>query len=155
MLPHKEKGMGRLLCAALMGLLAASLAAGEDAAAAKPPATKKQAAGTMTGQCHCGHVKYRVQGPIRKCSTCDCRGCQRATGALRVPFVTVLRSAFTITQGEPKPFRGTSKAQCDVNGVWHFCPRCGTQVFWKPHKGNLVDIFAGTLDDTSVFKPKK
>jgi len=117
--------------------------------------TKEHAAKPITGQCHCGHVKYRVQGRVIKCSYCDCAGCRRATGTLKAPFVTVRRSDFTITAGEPSCFRSTSKAKCDCHGDWYFCPRCGTQVFWKGHKGNELDIFAGTLDDVTLFQCKE
>lgn len=107
----------------------------------------------MTGQCHCGNVKYKAQGPIVKSSYCDCRGCQRATGTLKAPFVTVLRSGFRITAGEPSRFRADSGEACDAHGEWTFCPECGTQVFWKGDTGNELDLFAGTLDDTTVFQP--
>ena len=92
---------------------------------------------------------------MTKCSHCDCRGCQRATGTLKVPFVTVPRKNFKITAGKPSQFRAKSGEKCDVHGVWVFCPQCGTQLYWLGNKGDQLDIFAGTLDDTSVFKVKK
>jgi len=137
----------------LRTVLLALLAVGVARALAED--AKQGAAKSITGQCHCGHVKYTAQGPVVRRSYCDCRGCQRATGTLKAPFVTVLRSAFTTTAGEPASFRSDSKAKCDCHGVWHFCPKCGTQVFWKGDKGNELDIFAGTLDDTSIFQVKE
>ena len=107
---------------------------------------------TITGQCHCGHVKYEAQGPVVKCSYCDCRGCQRSTGTLQAPFITVRRADFKVTAGKTTEFRAKSGEKCDCHGVWNFCPKCGTQVFWKGDKGNELDIFAGTLDDTALFK---
>ena len=141
--------MRRVIGAVLVGLLAVGVAVGQGGK------EKKEAAKPITGRCHCGYVKYRVQGRVIKCSFCDCRGCQRASGALKAPFVTVLGAAFTITAGKPAHFRSDSKAKCDCHGVWHFCPRCGTQVFWKPDKGKQLDIFAGTLDDTTIFQCKE
>ena len=49
-------------------------------AGARAEDAKERPAKPITGQCHCGRVKYRVQGPVVKCSYCDCGGCQRATG---------------------------------------------------------------------------
>ena len=69
--------------------------------------------------------------------------------------MTVLRAGFRLTAGKPSRFRAASGKKCDAHGVWHFCPKCGTQVSWKGDKGNQLDIFAGTLDDTAVFQPKK
>jgi len=138
-----------LAVAILAGVVVAEDDKAEGKASGKPVAT------AITGQCHCGAVKYEASGPVVKSSYCDCRGCQRATGAIQAPFVTLLRAGFKVTQGKPTEFRAKSKAKCDCHGTWHFCPKCGTQLFWKGDKGKELDVFAGTLDDTSVFQPKK
>jgi hypothetical protein len=108
----------------------------------------------ISGQCHCGHVKYEAQGPVVKCSYCDCQGCRRATGTLKAPFVTVRRAGFKITAGEATEFRAASGVKCDAHGTWHFCPKCGAHVFWKGNRGSEIDIFAGSLDDAALFQPK-
>jgi len=107
----------------------------------------------ITGGCHCGQVRYVAQEPIVKSSYCDCSGCQHATGTLHAPFVTVLRDHFSVTAGQPARFRAPSGERCDAVGVWFFCPNCGTHVYWLCDHGNELDIFAGSLDDTSVFQP--
>lgn len=106
----------------------------------------------ITGRCHCGDVAYEARGPIIKCSTCDCRGCRKTTGTLKAPFVTVARARFKVTAGVPATYQATSGDRCDAHGVWHFCPRCGSPVFWLGHKGDEVDLFAGSLDDVTVFR---
>jgi hypothetical protein len=108
---------------------------------------------TITGHCHCGGIQYKAEGPIVKTSYCDCPGCQKATGTLQAPFVTVLRGNTEVTAGEPSVFRAKSGDRCDEHGEWLFCPDCGTQVFWRGFRGNELDIFAGTLNDPSVFQP--
>ena len=107
----------------------------------------------ITGHCHCGEIRYEAQGPIVKSSYCDCSGCQRATGTLRAPFVTVQKSGFRITEGTPAVYRASSGERCDAHGEWTFCPHCGTQLYWGDPQGSEVDIFAGTLDDTGLFQP--
>jgi hypothetical protein len=109
----------------------------------------------FTGHCHCNFIKYQVQGDIIKCSYCDCKGCQKATATLKAPFVSVLRTAFTLTSGEPSKYDAASGEKCDKFGEWYFCPKCGTQVFWKAHEGNELDLFAGTLDDVKLFQVKE
>lgn len=109
---------------------------------------------TITGQCHCGYVQYEAQGPIIKSSYCDCLGCQRATGTLKAPFVTILRDNLKVTGSQPSEFRPLTGDRCDEFGAYHFCPRCGTQIYWKGHEGNELDLFAGTLDDVSLFTAK-
>ena len=105
------------------------------------------------GACHCGQVRYAVVGPVVRCSFCDCRGCQRATGALKAPFVTVRRADFRIVQGVPTEFRSDSGAKCDARGTWFFCPACGTTLYWRAREGAELDLLAGTLDDPRCFDP--
>ena len=107
----------------------------------------------ITGRCHCGQLKYEAQGPIVKSSTCHCAGCSRATGTFEVPFVSVLRKSFRIAEGELSEFRAGDGEACDAHGSWHFCPECGTHIFWKGFEGEELDLFAGTLDDPSLFSP--
>jgi len=148
--------MRELIGTVLVASLAVGIVIGQAGGAEKDRgATQKKAVSRMTGRCHCGHVTYEARGPIVKCSYCNCRGCQRATGTLKAPFVTVSRKAFRVTAGKPTPFRAASGVKCDAHGVWHFCPKCGTQVFWKGDRGNELDIFAGTLDNTALFQVKK
>ncbi len=78
---------------------------------------------SITGQCHCGQVKYEVQGPVVESNYCDCRGCQRATGTLKSPFLVVRQAGFKVVAGEPATFRAASGVKCDLHGVWHFCPK--------------------------------
>ena len=145
--------MRKMIGAALVALLVAAVVIGQENKAkgdSMHQATEKK----IVGQCHCGNIKYKAAGPIIKCTYCDCRGCQRATGTLKAPFVTVQRVTFNVTAGQLAEFRAKSGEKCDRHGVWHFCPQCGTQVFWKGDKGEEIDIFAGTLDDTKFFQPK-
>ena len=109
----------------------------------------------ITGQCHCGHIKYEAQGPVVDSNHCNCRGCQRATGSLRSAILVVPRAGFKIVSGKISSFRAKDGVKCDKHGIWYFCPKCGSQVYWKPDRGQVFDIFAGTLDDLTIFKPKK
>ena len=152
--------MRNLLTGLLVVILAVSVGVGracagdETEAGMTCEAGKKSTKRGITGQCHCGHVKYRVQGLILDHNYCSCRGCQKATGTLKAPFVVVTKASFKTTAGTPSRYRAESGVKCDAHGVWHFCPKCGTQVFWIGDKGDTVDIFAGTLDDTALFRPQ-
>ena len=108
----------------------------------------------LTGQCHCGEIKYEAVNNIIKCSYCKCRGCQRSSGALDVPYVTVSAKDFTITAGTPAEFRASCGDSCDAHGTWLYCPKCGGRLCWKSNNGEQMDICAGSLDDTSVFSVK-
>jgi hypothetical protein len=106
---------------------------------------------TITGQCHCGAISYRAQGPILRQGICYCRACQKATGTLASPNLGVAIDTFEITKGEPTVFKAESKEACD-SGVFHFCNQCGSQLYWLDAAGQELAIFVGTLDDTTLFK---
>lgn len=144
----------KLAIAAMLGvLLATAVVLGQGA---KPAAAAgaQTAVAPITGHCHCGALQYEIRGPVLRCSYCSCPGCQRASGTLRVPFLTVRRAAVQVTAGELAEFQAKQGVKCDADGVWQFCPKCGTQVFWKGHRGDELDVFAGTLDNTALFQAK-
>jgi len=107
-----------------------------------------------SGSCHCGKVEFTVNGPILGQSYCDCKACQKATGTLKVPFITVSKDSLTIDKGDLSIAHGSTGVKCDNNGFWQHCPECGTKIYWVPHQGDQIDILVGTLDDTSVFRPE-
>jgi len=118
------------------------------------PATQAKKPEAITGQCHCGQLKYEVTGTVIKCSYCDCQGCRRATGALKAPFVTVAWKDLKVSGGEAAKFQMSGGKKCDAAGAWYSCPTCRSPLYWKGHKGEEVDLFAGTLDDAKVFVVK-
>lgn len=105
----------------------------------------------FVGQCHCGAVKYEAVKPVVKCSYCDCQGCQRATGSLKAPFVTVKQDGFKILAGKVTEFKSDSGIKCDAHGKWYFCSQCGGHLYWQSDNGGDVDLFAGSLNDKSIF----
>ena len=108
---------------------------------------------TISGRCHCGAIRYVVTGPAVRSSTCDCEGCRRASGALKVPYVTVSNAVFKVTAGVPSVYRAVSGEKCDCRGAWNYCATCGSPLFWKGDQGGTVDLFAGSLDDPTLFHP--
>jgi hypothetical protein len=145
-----------LLGAAFVVALAAAMAVGQGNPP-KPETSGTQAASTnrITGRCHCGYIAYEADGAGARCDDCACQGCRRASGSLKTQYVVVSPAALKITAGQPSEFRAKSAAECDKAGVWQSCPKCGAPVFWKSNKGDQIDIFAGTLDDTRVYRPKR
>lgn len=106
----------------------------------------------ITGRCHCGYIRYEVEGPVIKCSYCDCDGCKKATGALKAPFVTVGKAGFKTTAGEVATFKAQTGDRCDAHGAWHFCQKCGSPIYWANDDSDQMDLFAGSLDYTALFQ---
>ena len=108
----------------------------------------------ITGQCHCGAVKYESVGPIFRQGTCNCRACQRATGTLESPNIGVKPETFRIVQGTPSHYKAESGDGCE-GGLWHFCAKCGAPLYWKAPDEHEVAIFVGSLDNTKLFNKEK
>lgn len=102
--------------------------------------------------CQCGNLNIRVEADPDFCLVCNCRACQRRTGS---PFGTGMyfkKSAVTIL-GAYKNWRRLSDS-----GLWlenHFCPECGTNLFWSlerrpEHYGVSYGCFATPVPEPSA-----
>lgn len=104
----------------------------------------------FTGGCLCGAVRYECSAKPVFMGNCHCRDCQRTTGTAYVAAVLVPREAVAIT-GEVKQF--DVKADSGRTFSRSFCPNCGSRLFGQRAVGNLLSIMAGSLDDSSWFRP--
>jgi hypothetical protein len=109
--------------------------------------TNRQAA------CHCGQLRLEVAGDPFAVSICNCLACQRRTG-----------SAFGMQAGfKADPVRvlgrfndyGRISDEPDrKEHVFHFCPDCGSQVFYtEPSEPDLVVVSVGSFADPTFPPP--
>lgn len=84
---------------------------------------------------------------------CHCKHCQRQSGSAFSMLVAVPKGSLTLS-GEPlAEFRDVGDSTQPV--VRKFCPKCGSPVLSDVAIMPMFDfIKAGTLDDTSWFKPQ-
>jgi hypothetical protein len=105
----------------------------------------------ITGGCLCGAVRYEADGEPVIALHCHCRDCQRASGTGHVPIM-VMRKPQVSVSGRTRSFAVTGGS--GHKAVRHFCPACGSLQFGTPEMDtSFFTIYAGTLDDPSVFKP--
>jgi hypothetical protein len=87
--------------------------------------------------CHCGQLTLQVEGEPLRVSICHCLACQRRTGSAFGMQAGFEREQVTIT-GDYKGFTRISDESDRREHVFHFCPECGSQVFYteddRPHK---------------------
>jgi hypothetical protein len=106
----------------------------------------------LTGQCHCGQLAYEINQDNLVRSDCDCRDCQRATGALEVPFVSVNPANLLLKKGTGSEFRAAGGEKCDRYGKWMFCAQCGTTILWMSDSGDRYDVLAGTINEVKAVQ---
>lgn len=97
----------------------------------------------LTGGCHCGAIRYEVEGEPFTHALCHCSDCRRHAGAPMVGWTMYAKKALRITKGEPKLYKSSE------HGRRLFCSNCGTGLFYKNAVTlpGIVDIQSGTYDE--------
>jgi hypothetical protein len=104
-----------------------------------------------TGGCLCGAVRWEADGAPKFMGHCYCADCRKASGAGFIPFMGFVSDAVRLT-GESRKF--FSPAANGGDAVRNFCPVCGGLVFGgEAGKDTMFTIYAGSLDDPSLFHP--
>jgi hypothetical protein len=102
---------------------------------------------TMTGGCHCGAIRYEVQGAPMHHALCHCTDCRRSAGAPMVGWAMFQADAVRVTQGGPSVYESSE------HGRRHFCARCGTGLFYANavNLPGIIDVQSATLDDAAAL----
>lgn len=109
------------------------------------------AAAQRVAQCSCGQLRVTCRGEPRLVSLCHCLDCQRRTG-----------SAFGIAAFWPREDiasegRSTPTSRRGESGFsirFHFCPDCGSTVFWEPErKPDMIAVAVGAFGDPGFPPP--
>ena len=104
-----------------------------------------------TGGCLCGALRYEADGEPLFAGHCYCSDCRRASGSGFIPFMGFSSSAVRFS-GETRKF--VSKSARGSDAVRNSCPICSSLVFGgEIGKTDSFTIYAGSLDDPSLFSP--
>jgi len=100
------------------------------------------------GQCHCGAVHYEMPAETIHKALCHCSDCRRHSGAPAVAWGLVSKDQLKV-EGETKEYASSD------NGRRHFCPECGTALFYTNDVifPGQVDVQIATLDDPDAIRP--
>lgn len=103
-----------------------------------------------TGGCHCGAVRYRVEGDAQHVALCHCSDCRKSAGAPAVAWAAFTEDQFALEQGEVTTFNSSGAS------MRSFCPKCGTGVFFRNAETlpGIVDVQAATLDAPETYAPQ-
>ena len=103
-----------------------------------------------SGGCHCGAVRYEVDGEPLHQALCHCSDCRKSSGAPMVAWAAFREEVFKVTQGEAKTINSSGASHRS------FCPECGTGLYFRNAEAlpGIVDIQTVTLDDPEAFPPQ-
>ena len=114
---------------------------------------------TRKASCRCGKLSVTYKGPDpERITLCHCNSCQLRTGTAFSIQGRFPRGKVKIEGKSTKwTFPSDSKKQvCDSGGAtYHFCPVCGTTVYWDIAAApDVIGIAIGTLTDPTFPPPK-
>ncbi|MGK6319291.1 GFA family protein [Sphingomonas sp. DT-204] len=104
-----------------------------------------------SGGCLCGAIRWKSRSEPDYMGICCCADCRKASGSGFVPFMGFAAADMSFS-GEPRQYRSTA-----IHGgeaTRNFCPQCGGLVFGGGiGETDSHTIYAGSLDDASLFRP--
>lgn len=99
---------------------------------------------THRASCQCGQLSAEFDGDPNFSVVCNCRACQKRTGA---PFGTgAYFDEFTMSvDGSSRTWQRIAPTGRKLEN--HFCPDCGTTVFWTLEmRPGMVGVAYGSFD---------
>jgi hypothetical protein len=109
----------------------------------------------ITGQCHCGHVRYEADIDPDRVSVCHCTDCQTLTGSAYRVTVAARREDVQLTGQPPKLYKKI--AESGRERLQYFCPECGSPLF-VTGEGADAEIWGirwGSIHERRTLTPKR
>jgi len=106
---------------------------------------------TRQASCSCGQLEVTVSGEPVRISMCHCRACQRRTGS---PFGVQARYAESDVEvnGQSQAWRRIADSGHSI--TFHFCPNCGSTVFYRPEQEpEIIAVAVGGFADPGFPPP--
>ena len=131
--------------------------------AADPKSEQGTAIKTRKASCRCGQLSVTYKGPDpERITLCHCNSCQLRTGtafSIQARFprakakIEGKSTTWKFPEDKKKPVTYKS---CDSGGAtYHFCPVCGTTVYWDIDAApEIIGIAIGTFTDPTFPPPK-
>jgi hypothetical protein len=108
---------------------------------------------TRIATCACGQLRVTCQGDPAKVSLCHCLDCQKRTGSTYGIAAFFPRNDVT-ANGAFRTYRRPADSGFAVN--FHFCPDCGSTVFWEPERRpDAIAVAVGSFADPAFPAPSQ
>jgi hypothetical protein len=108
----------------------------------------------VTGNCHCGAIRYEAEIDPETVGICHCRDCQSLTGTAFRVFVRAAPGTFKLVSGLPRIYVKTTDSGAKREQA--FCETCGSPIYGAAPGPDprVYSIRAGTLDQRDELRPK-
>jgi hypothetical protein len=106
-----------------------------------------------TAECACRSFKVRVEAEPIVVGACNCTQCQRRSGSVFAVVAYFPKDNVQVVSGAYKTFDYT--ADSGRKGEMHFCPECGSTVFWDAeYRRDLRGVAVGCFADPTFPPPQ-
>ena len=106
---------------------------------------------TRHAACSCGQLHLTIDGESARISMCHCLACQRRTGVVFSNQARFWREQVTFT-GKATTWNRTAESGNVV--TFHFCPTCGSTVYWESESfPGYVIVAIGNFADANFPAP--
>jgi hypothetical protein len=108
---------------------------------------------TRRASCQCGQLSLSCEGEPVRISMCHCIPCQQRTGSVFGVQARFPRDQVKSIDGRSTAFTRTADSGSSVTS--HFCPQCGSTVYWE--LGGFPDVIAvavGAFADPNFPAPR-
>lgn len=103
--------------------------------------------------CACGQLSVTCHQDPAKISLCHCLECQRRTGST-YGIAALFHRSDVEPRGEARQY--TRLADSGFQVVFHFCPNCGSSVYWEPRRApDLIAVAVGAFADPDFPAPSQ
>ena len=108
---------------------------------------------SRTAHCQCESLRVEAQGAYEAVVACSCSACQRRTGSVFGVGVYYPRTQLTLA-GESREYVRIADSGQPFRS--HFCPTCGTTVYWSSDRDpSRIGIAVGAFADPTFPAPNR
>ena len=106
---------------------------------------------TRVATCACGKLSVTCHREPAKVSQCHCLECQKRTGST-YGIAAFFQRADVEPHGEARQYTRTADSGFEV--VFHFCPNCGSSVYWEARRApDVIGVAVGAFADPDFPAP--
>jgi hypothetical protein len=106
-----------------------------------------------TATCACGQLRIKCASDPVMISLCHCLDCQKRTGSTYGVGAFLSRKDIE-AGGVFRTYSRNSDSGFAVN--FHFCPHCGSTVFWEPERRpDVIAVAVGSFADRNFPAPSQ
>jgi hypothetical protein len=106
-----------------------------------------------TAHCSCGALRVEVSGEPDAVVACHCGECQRRTGSV-FGVGAYFKKERVRSEGPDKIYVRDGQEGRKLRN--HFCPTCGTTVFWEADlRPELIGIAVGAFPESDLPQPTR